>query len=70
MALGKNSDKEVEKRIEANQRVGRFKSAVTLLNSHDGQRFEAVRYLTAKMKRSDLRLITDHCISLERANSK
>lgn len=45
-----------------------FDDAVKFINSHDGHRFEAVRYLTSRMKQSDLRLITDHCLNLERSN--
>lgn len=44
-----------------------FNEAVNLLCEHDGKRFEAVQQITSQMKLRDLRLITDHCLSLERS---
>lgn len=70
MVMSRNTDKKVEKRTAASTSPTRFDDAARLLNSHDGHRFEAVRYLTSKMNQSDLRLITDHCLNLERANCK
>ena len=43
-----------------------FQDAIDLLNTHDGMRFEGVKDLIAKMKYSDIKLITDFCIRRER----
>jgi hypothetical protein len=43
-----------------------YQDAFDLLNEHDGMRFEGVKGLIAKMKYSDVQLITDFCLNRER----
>ena len=46
-----------------------FQDAIDLLNTHDGMRFLGVKDLISKMRKSDIRLIADFCISQERSLS-
>ena len=46
-----------------------FQDAIDLLNTHDGMRFLGVKDLISKMRKSDIRLIADFCISQERTLS-
>ena len=48
----------------------RYQAAVTLLNGHDGQRFEAAKAMLYKMSDSDLELITDECLGIQRARRR
>ncbi len=47
-----------------------YQDALTLLNRYDGQRFEAAKAMLYKMSDSDLELITDECLGIQRARRR